>query len=73
MPTVAELAPASHTERAARFAIAAAATSALFLLGLHALSPEFEVSWRMVSEYANGTFGWLLTAVFITWPWRRGR
>lgn len=67
MPTVAELAPASHTERAARFAIAAAATSALFLLALHALSPEFEVSWRMVSEYANGNYGWLLTAVFITW------
>ncbi|HEX2446115.1 MAG TPA: DUF998 domain-containing protein [Vicinamibacterales bacterium] len=48
-------------------AIASAAASALSLLALHVLSPEFDVSWRMVSEYANGKYGWLLTAVFITW------
>ncbi|HEU0198827.1 MAG TPA: DUF998 domain-containing protein, partial [Burkholderiaceae bacterium] len=48
-------------------AIAAAAISAFCLIALHIVSPEFEVSWRMVSEYANGKYGWLLTAVFLTW------
>ena len=52
---------------AATIEIAAAAASALCLFVLHLLSPEFEVSWRMVSEYANGNYGWLLTVVFISW------
>ena len=34
---------------------------------LHAVSPEFDPSWRMVSEYANGTHGWLLSAMFACW------
>jgi hypothetical protein len=52
---------------AARIAIAAAVTSAICLLALHVLSPEFDVSWRLVSEYAHGNSGWLLTMVFMTW------
>ena len=34
---------------------------------LHVLSPEFAPSWRMVSEYANGQYRWLLTLVFSAW------
>lgn len=67
MPTLAGLAPVAWRAGAATTAIGGAATSALCLVALHVLSPEFEVSWRMVSEYANGKYGWLLTAVFMTW------
>ena len=41
--------------------------SALALGALHVASPEFAPSWRMVSEYANGKHGWLLTVVFLAW------
>lgn len=52
---------------AAAIAIAAAAASALSLLTLHIVSAELEPSWHMVSEYANGRHGWLLTIMFLTW------
>jgi len=42
---------------AARLAIAAAAAALLLLASLRVLSPEFDPSWRMVSEYANGHYG----------------
>ena len=34
---------------------------------LHVLSPEYAWSWRMVSEYANGRYPWLLTVMFFGW------
>lgn len=52
---------------AARIAIAAAIGSFAALLALHIVSPELDPSWRMVSEYANGRHGWLLTVVFLLW------
>jgi hypothetical protein len=52
---------------AAYVAIGATAISGAALLLLHGLSPEFAPSWRMVSEYANGRFPWLLTVVFAAW------
>lgn len=55
------------TTSAATVAIGAAVTSAIALLALHVLSPEYAPSWRMVSEYANGRYGWVLTVVFVTW------
>jgi hypothetical protein len=39
----------------------------LFLAFLHILSPEFDPSWRMVSEYALGNYGWLLSLMFAVW------
>ena len=48
-------------------AIAAGAAALLLLAVLHALSPEFDPSWRMVSEYANGRYGWVLSAMFAAW------
>lgn len=51
-------------------ATAAAGFAALTLLALtllHVMSPEFQPSWRMVSEYANGRHGWLLAVMFISW------
>ena len=53
--------------RCAYFALGATAVSCAALILLHVVSPDFEPSWRMVSEYANGRHGWLLTIVFFAW------
>jgi len=39
----------------------------LILVVLHFLKPEFNPSWRMISEYAIGKFGWLMRLAFILW------
>jgi len=52
---------------AARVAIAAAGAVLLLLASLHVLSPEFDPSWRVVSEYANGRYGWVLSLMFASW------
>jgi hypothetical membrane protein len=52
--------------RAARVSFAAGVTSLLSLAALHVLSPEFDPSWRMVSEYALGHYKWVLTLMFLT-------
>jgi hypothetical protein len=52
---------------AARVAMASAVAAVLALASLHVLSPEFDPSWRMVSEYANGHHGWLLSLMFVAW------
>lgn len=41
--------------------------SLLSLLVLHFVSPEFQPSWRMVSEYALGKYYWLITSFFVFW------
>jgi hypothetical protein len=52
---------------AAAVAIAATIVALAALLLLHIVSPELAPSWRMVSEYANGRYPWLLTLVFTGW------
>lgn len=52
---------------AARVAIAADGAVLLLLASLHVLSPEFDPSWRVVSEYANGRYGWVLSLMFVSW------
>jgi hypothetical protein len=52
---------------AARLSIASAAATLVLLAALHVLSPEFNPSWRMVSEYALGDYGWVLALIFLTW------
>lgn len=39
----------------------------LCLAALHVVSPEFNPSWRMISEYALGQHAWLITAFFLLW------
>ena len=39
----------------------------LLLASLHVLSPEFDPSFRMVSEYALGHYGWVLSLMFLAW------
>src|SRR6266542_1337810 len=52
---------------AAGLAIGAAAAVLLLLASLHVLSPEFDPLWRVVSEYALGHYGWVLSLMFVSW------
>jgi Protein of unknown function (DUF998) len=45
--------------------LATGAMSLLCLLLLHFLSPEYDASWRMISEYAMGKYKGVLTAFFV--------
>ncbi len=45
--------------------LATGAMSLLCLLLLHFLSPEYDPSWRMISEYAMGKYKAFLTAFFV--------
>lgn len=48
-------------------AILAAGLVVVILGALHALSPEFDPAWRVVSEYADGRYGWVLSLMFACW------
>jgi len=52
---------------AARVSMAAAIAALVSLASLHVLSPEFDPSWRVVSEYARGSYGWVLSLMFVSW------
>ena len=62
--------PRMRPGRVARLAsIVSLAAASLFLalLGaLHFLKPEFDPSWRMVSEYAIGEHGWMMELAFLS-------
>jgi hypothetical protein len=64
---VADVPPGTWFTPAAYAAMVATAVSGVALVLLHAVSPEFSPSWRMVSEYANGGVPWLLALVFGAW------
>jgi hypothetical protein len=51
----------------AQAAIAASAIAITALIMLHILSPEFDPSWHMISEYAYGKFGLILAMFFLCW------
>lgn len=57
----------SSAPAAARISFAASSASLVLLAALHVLSPEFDPSKRMVSEYALGSFGWVLSLMFLAW------
>jgi hypothetical protein len=37
----------------------------VLLLGLHLLEREFDPTWRFISEYALGNFGWMMRLAFL--------
>ncbi len=41
------------------------ATVALIVI-LHVLEPEYDPSWRMISEYSVGRYGWVMRIAFVT-------
>lgn len=52
---------------AAYLALTSALCALILLASLHFLSPELDPSWRMVSEYALGRYGWVLSLMFFSW------
>ncbi|MCM3257948.1 DUF998 domain-containing protein [Paenibacillus lautus] len=49
------------------FALVSIFSGALFVLllcSLHLLQPEFDPTWRFISEYALGDFGWMMHLAF---------
>jgi hypothetical protein len=59
--------PSKIRTPAAWLAMIMTAATILLLTSLHVLSPEFDPSWRMVSEYAFGNYGWMLSLMFPSW------
>jgi hypothetical protein len=47
-------------------ALAGAVTFLMLVAALHVLKPEFEASWRFLSEYANGRHGWVMGVAFLS-------
>lgn len=52
---------------AARLAAGGGIAVGLIILALHAIKPEYEPSWRFISEYAIGPGGWIMQAAFLLW------
>lgn len=65
-PAPSPAALSSTSRMAAILAALCAALSISALATLHALSPELDTTWRMVSEYALGHYGWVLSLMFLT-------
>ena len=53
--------------RAAQSAILFSAIFLALLVVLHFLKPEFDPSWRMISEYEIGRYGWMMRIAFFSW------
>jgi len=49
---------------AARLSIVTGVLFVLILLSLHIIEPEFDPTWRFISEYALGSVGWLMHLAF---------
>jgi hypothetical protein len=50
---------------AARISVISAALFVLLLGSLHLIETEFDPTWRFISEYALGEFGWLMSLAFV--------
>ena len=62
----------SHTSNktsfiASRMSVIFSTTFISILFLLHFLKPELDPSWRMISEYEIGRYGWLMRLVFFCW------
>ncbi len=53
------------TELAALYSIAAITVAIVLVVLLHRLEPEFDPSWRMLSEYSLGGYGILMRIAFV--------
>src|SRR5512145_1838716 len=54
-----------RADRAARIAMAWTVAFYVLLALLHLLKPEIDPSWRFISEYAIGRYGWLMSLAFL--------
>lgn len=51
-------------QTAARIALASTTLFVVLLIALHIINPELDPSWRFISEYALGPYGWLMILAF---------
>jgi hypothetical protein len=56
----------AFSEAAAKLSFAAAALFLVLLAALHFIKPEFDPSWRFISEYEIGRYGWVMQGAFIS-------
>jgi len=49
----------------ARLSLVCGATFVVLLAALHIARPDLDPSWRVISEYALGRFGWMMTIAFL--------
>ena len=54
------------SQTAARLSFAASLIFLVLLAALHFIKPELDPSWRMVSEYATGRYGWIMVLAFLS-------
>jgi hypothetical protein len=57
---------AAISRTAARLSLAAAAVFLILLAALHLIKPELDPSWRVISEYALGDYGWMMVLAFLS-------
>jgi hypothetical protein len=57
---------AAISRTAARLSLAAAAVFLVLLAALHLIKPELDPSWRVISEYALGDYGWMMVLAFLS-------
>ncbi len=55
----------SPVEIAAAYSIGASVAAVALVIALHVLEPEFDPSWRMLSEYSLGRYGLLMRLAFL--------
>lgn len=55
-----------NSQQAAWLSIACTILFLILLTSLHFLKPEVDPSWRMISEYEIGDFGWVMTLAFLS-------
>ena len=55
------------TSVAAQLSLVAVGAFSLLLVLLHVLKPEIDPSWRMISEYEIGRYGWAMRLAFVCW------
>jgi len=52
---------------AARVSLVSGGTFLVLLTALHFVKPDLDPSWSVISEYALGDYGWLMTIAFLAW------
>jgi hypothetical protein len=59
--------PSVASKMGSRLSFVAASLFLALLIVLHVLKPEFDPSWRMISEYEIGRHGWIMQGGFLLW------
>ena len=65
-PLIATKSPSTFEWYAARVSLISGVIFVLLLGSLHVLEPEFDPTWRFISEYLLGRFGWMMTLAFVS-------